>query len=173
MMVNKALELCEQVGILIGSSQESGTLNNPFDYEFRKEQIGRMFGEEIQVGPLEDIFADSAINWGKFVMECAERSFGCHPDLFVSGKEERRLRWFNEDSAIAELYVPKSIDISAARMIQLLIDDDQQTWKAYMDSKLYDQYERLRAGALKSKDKLYTDSMKRIKMRLYVSLIFY
>ena len=31
-MIGKALEICGKVGVLVGSSQESGTANNPFTY---------------------------------------------------------------------------------------------------------------------------------------------
>ena len=31
-IIRKAIELCEQVWIFVGSSQESGTLKNPFSY---------------------------------------------------------------------------------------------------------------------------------------------
>ena len=38
-MVNTALQLCEQVGIFVGSSQEALTSKNPFSYEIREEML--------------------------------------------------------------------------------------------------------------------------------------
>ena len=35
-MIHTALALCDRVGIFVGSSQESGTANNPFSYETRE-----------------------------------------------------------------------------------------------------------------------------------------
>ncbi|MBO4411520.1 MAG: adenylyltransferase/cytidyltransferase family protein, partial [Lachnospiraceae bacterium] len=46
-MIRKALECADQVGILIGSSQESGTRTNPFSYELRAEILKKVFGEQI------------------------------------------------------------------------------------------------------------------------------
>ena len=35
-MMKKALEICDEVTVLIGSSQESGTEKNPFPYKVRE-----------------------------------------------------------------------------------------------------------------------------------------
>lgn len=37
--LNKCLEIAEQVVIAVGSSQESGTENNPWDYKLRKRMV--------------------------------------------------------------------------------------------------------------------------------------
>ena len=43
-VVNKAVQLCERVGIFVGSSQEEGTLKNPFSYEMRKNILRKILG---------------------------------------------------------------------------------------------------------------------------------
>ena len=37
--LNKCLEIAEKVVIAVGSSQESGTENNPWDYKLRKRMV--------------------------------------------------------------------------------------------------------------------------------------
>ena len=54
-MLGKATELCDTVGVLVGSAQESGTLKNPFDYETRERILKTVFGDRIKVYPLADI----------------------------------------------------------------------------------------------------------------------
>ena len=35
-MISRAIALCDRVGIFVGSSQESGTFQNPFSYDLRR-----------------------------------------------------------------------------------------------------------------------------------------
>ena len=48
-MINRAVELCDRVEVLIGSSNESGTSKNPFTYETREEMLKTVFGDSICV----------------------------------------------------------------------------------------------------------------------------
>ena len=42
-MIDKAVALCESVGVFIGSSQESGTAKNPFSYETRERLLKKIY----------------------------------------------------------------------------------------------------------------------------------
>ncbi|MCK5039360.1 MAG: nicotinamide-nucleotide adenylyltransferase [Candidatus Aenigmarchaeota archaeon] len=44
--IQRALDECEKVIIAIGSSQEQGTINNPFSYKQRKKMIQLTLGDE-------------------------------------------------------------------------------------------------------------------------------
>ena len=94
-MVNTALQLCEQVGIFVGSSQEALTSKNPFSYEIREELLHAVFGDAIRVYPLPDIGVGNNSRWGEYVLRNVLERFGMMPDLLVSGKESRRLDWFD------------------------------------------------------------------------------
>lgn len=160
-MVDKACAVCDRVGILVGSSQESGTLKNPFTYEARKAMLQKVFGDRVRIEPLPDIGVGNNGKWGDYVLQNARRYFGKAPDLLVSGKEERRVDWF--DSAmgvsVAELYVPKTIDMSATRMREFFIKNDFERWKQYTPSALWGEYEAMRTAVLAAKDNLFTESM--------------
>lgn len=160
-MIDRAVQLCDRVGIFIGSSQESGTLKNPFSYETREQILRKVFGNQIDIFPLPDIGVGNTAKWGDYVLQNVVKHFGKTPDLLVSGKEERRISWFDSTAgaSIAELYVPKTIDISATQMRSWLIDDDFESWKQYTNSALWDDYPRLRSVVLASKDNLTTDSI--------------
>ena len=160
-MIRKALECADRVGILIGSSQESGTRTNPFSYELRAEILKKVFGEQILVAPLPDIHVGNVPRWGEYVLDTAEHAFKVTPDLFVSGKEGRRESWFSGENGrtMAELTVPKTIEISASELRELLTLGKRKEWRTYVDPKLWPLYPRLREAVLLSRDETETDSI--------------
>lgn len=164
-MVGTALGLCEKVLILIGSSQESLTAKNPFSYEERLGFIRSVFPKEIDSGtlivaPLPDIGVGNVPEWGRYVLSKAVDAIGEYPDLLVSGKEERRISWFDGgDVKIAELYIPKSIDVSATRMREIMISGDIETWKKYTSPALWERFGKLRETVVASQDNTGTDSV--------------
>ena len=160
-MVNTALHLCRQVGVFIGSSQESLTSKNPFSYELREEMLHAVFGDAIRVYPLPDIGVGNNPRWGDYVLQNVEARFSCLPDLLVSGKEARRLDWFDSVAglAISELYIPKSIDISATEMRQFFLADDFESWKKHTNPRLWSKYPELRQIVLASQSRRETDSI--------------
>lgn len=160
-MIKRAVELCERVGIFVGSSNESGTSKNPFSYETREDMLKTAFGDAIYVYPLPDIGVGNNSTWGDYVLKNVVERFGEMPDLLVSGKEVRRVSWFDsvEGASIAELYIPKTIEISATEMRAFLINDDSESWKKYTDPKLWGKYEKLRQEVLLSKANNETHSI--------------
>lgn len=158
-MIDRAIDLCEEVGILIGSSQESGTLKNPLTYEKRCEVIHQIYGDRVKTFPLPDIGVGNVSAWGDYVLENVKNLFGKLPDVMVSGEEDRRTSWLDDNSGIDEVFVPKTIDISASQMIQYLIEDDRASWEKYIDPRLYPMYEELKQIVNVSKDNLDTRSL--------------
>lgn len=160
-MINRAVELCDRVGVFVGSSNESGTSKNPFTFETRAEMLKTVFGDKIRVCPLPDIGVGNNSTWGDYVLKNVVERFSEMPDLLVSGKEARRVSWFDsvEGASIAELYIPKTIDISATQMREFFINNDFDGWKKYTDPKLWGKYEKLRQEVLLSKDNDRTNSI--------------
>ena len=160
-MIQTAIDLCGTVGVFVGSSQESGTCKNPFPYALRVEMLLKLFGDQIRVFPLPDIGVGNTSAWGDYVLEQVKRRFGQLPDLLISGKEARRLDWFDSVSGvrIAELYIPKTIDISASQVRQFLLQDDRTAWQQYVDPRMHPLYDQLRQAVLASKDNTATDSI--------------
>lgn len=160
-MVNKACAVCDRVGVLVGSSQESGTAKNPYSYELRKKMLRQVFGNAVSIHPLPDIGVGNNATWGNYVLQNVRQHFQTAPDLLISGKEARRLDWFDsvQGLTVAELYVPKTIEISATQMRGYLIDDDRESWQRYTPQALWSGYEELRKAVLASKDILETSSM--------------
>jgi cytidyltransferase-like protein len=164
-MIRKSIELCEKTLVFVGSSQESMTWKNPFSYEFRKEIISDVFWEEILddkliIRPLKDIGVGNTSSWGAYVLSCADSECGMFPDLLVTGKEERRVSWFDAEKVeISELYVPKTIDISASEMRENMIQDNRTFWKSYTNPKLWKKYNKMRKIVLESQNNKNTMSV--------------
>lgn len=160
-MISQALKICDRVGIFIGSAQEEGTSKNPFSYEFRKEMLQRVFGDRIEVMPLKDIGVGNNSTWGDYVLDSSVEAFGKIPDLMVSGKEGRRVEWLSSERglAIAELIVPKTIDVSASMMREFLIQDDQTSWQQYAPKAIWDLYQVSREQVLESLEHTETMSL--------------
>lgn len=160
-MINKALAVCEKVGIFVGSSQESGTSKNPFTYETREKTLKTVFGDRVDVFPLPDIGVGNNSKWGDYVLENVKSRYGTSPSLLVSGKETRRIDWFDssEGVTVAELYIPKTIDISATKMREYLINNYFEEWKKYTPKPLWNSFGELREIMLAAKDNDFTQSI--------------
>lgn len=64
----------------------------------------------------------------------------------ISGKEGRRIGWLAGISGegIAELYVPKTVVVSATEMRDRLIAGDFNAWRKNVPRELWDDFEELR-----------------------------
>lgn len=160
-MIDKAIELCEKVGLFVGSSQESGTSKNPFTYETREGILRKIYGDRICVYPLPDIGVGNNSRWGDYVLDHVIERFGRYPDLLISGKEERRIDWFDsvKGLSIAELYIPKTIDISASKMREMFVKNEFDFWKEYCDARLWDSFSEMRRIVLASQENTETASI--------------
>lgn len=157
-VIRKAMNYCNEVGIFVGSAQEAGTAKNPFSYEQRKEYLQLVF-PDAKVFPLVDIGVGNSYKWGAYVIDNVIERFGRKPEVLFSGREERRLYWVDDSMDIAEMYIPKVIDISATKMKEFIIADDKDSWNEYIEPALVPRYEEMRKIILASKDNLFTESV--------------
>ena len=97
--------------------------------------------------------------WGSYVYSAAEAALGTAPELFVTGREERRISWFDDNPAISELYVPKTVDISATQMREFLAAGEVLKWRIFSDSANYHRFDELREAVLRSAGNTDTASM--------------
>jgi len=160
-MIGTALAVCGEVAVFVGSSQESGTNKNPFTYKVREEMLRRIYGKKIKIFPLPDAGLGNCAAWGEYVVENVVKRCGRRPDVTVSGKEERRASWLEGESgeSIAEIYVPKTVAMSATEMRKFFEKDDFGSWKEYTNPALWDMYAELRDVVLSCRDKTETDSI--------------
>ena len=140
---------------------KSGTNKNPFSYGLRKDILLSVFGDKVKVFPLPDLGIGNVPAWGDYVLESVRERFGKYPDILISGKESRRIDWFDnaKELAISELYVPKSIDISASEVREMFIKDDRKEWESHVNPVIHKRYDELREIVLNSHDNLNTESV--------------
>ena len=160
-MIEKALAVCGRVGIFVGSSQESGTEKNPYSYEMRKRMLEAVFPGRLEIRPLPDRGLGNNSLWGQYVLENAQSQFSSLPDLVISGREERRTSWFDEsgEGKMAELIVPKSLDISATALRHMLAEDERLEWQRYTPQALHGMYDEMREKVLASLENTRTESI--------------
>lgn len=154
-IISKALEQAETVAIYIGSSNNTGTSRNPYDYLVRLNMIYGVADyfyfdshKKIYIKPLKDreeIKDDSA--WGKYFLDCIKEDFGAKPDLLVQGADEERNNWFTKEDMVGIDILSVSrdnIDISATKLRQMLIDDKYEEFCKYTPWSVHRNYTFLR-----------------------------
>ncbi len=60
---------------------------------------------------------------------------------------------------MAELYIPKTIEISASQMRGFFVEGDEASYRKYSDPLLWDMFLPLRQEVLASQHKTHTDSI--------------
>lgn len=155
-LVDAAYKLCDRVIILVGSTQESGTLRNPYLPSTRIDVIKAIYGGEtdkLMVKELPDLTNEDDITteWGKYVLNNVKLHIRKAPSLMVYGNDEFRSKWFAPEDVenTAELVLPRSkIPISATKLREALVRDDFAYWSKYVDDKTHSMYDRLRRELL-------------------------
>ena len=130
-IVDKMLEECDEVLIVVGSSQEKGTVKNPFPAWERCEMISDVYSDEsvserVYILTIPDrLTTGNDSGWGDYVMKYLE-NYGYYPNAIYQGNEAERNTWY-ENWAVAiecvsRLDVPISATLIRAAMVERNID---------------------------------------------------
>ena len=92
-IINKALELCDEVIILIGSADKYGTYENPFNYDTRRIIIEEVYKDRVIIAPLNDLGVGNVPKWGDYVIESCKKIKDI-PDLVIYGDEDKCKEWY-------------------------------------------------------------------------------
>jgi len=89
-LIEKMLELCDDVIIAVGSAQESRTDKNPFSYEERKKMLLDVFPDSktLSIIPLADIGAKSKKEWTDYLIKELKKNSLPSPTHYFSGSKE-------------------------------------------------------------------------------------
>ena len=151
-IIDKALELCDSVLVFIGSSDKSGTIDNPFDFDTRKALLEAVYKDKIRIEPLPDLGVGNVPRWGEYVLENASK-FDGFPDCIVHGIEDKCELWFSEDvrKKITFIKVDRGdIKINASTLRQYMYDNEYDKWKEFINPKLHKYYSTLRIQLIKA-----------------------
>ncbi|MEI8232561.1 MAG: adenylyltransferase/cytidyltransferase family protein [bacterium] len=125
--LNKCLELADTVMVGIGSSQESGTENNPWDFETRKKMVESL-KESLKVVAIPDVYDDQ--KWGEQILDVIKNA-NCEPGEVVGvGNNE----WTNRilKSVGIEVYESGLYNRDELEGIKIrkLIKENDPSWKS-------------------------------------------
>ena len=151
-VIEEALKAAKNVLIIVGSSQESRTPNNPFSYEERKVFIQKVFGDKVRICPLKDAGLGNVHAWGNLLVETAEKEVG-QIDCFVLGSEAKNNTWFDEEkrSRIDLLEISRAdIDISSTKIRDFLKNGNEESFKEFIPINLHEEYEFMKDVISKS-----------------------
>lgn len=163
-MIDTALNACEQVLLMVGSSQESMTERNPFTLKTRMDLIRKVYKKEISEGRLllchiDDLTdeTDDSFSWGDFVfskidMWCQHYAISKDVDCLIYGSDKNVLKWYrpellknvshiilnrkDDDISATELREKLSYSFSAGYMID--------SWVKHVPFAIRDEYHRLK-----------------------------
>ena len=96
------LELADSVIVGIGSSQESGTENNPWDFETRKKMIESLptqsglsgVSRKVEIVAIPDVYDDK--KWGELILEIIKQTVCSPVEVVGVGNNDWTNRIFRE-----------------------------------------------------------------------------
>lgn len=121
-IIRKMLKECDQVIIVVGSAQESGTERNPFTFEQRADLITNVFYQYVIAGrmsviPLRDrVNPSNDASWGDYVFQNVWDIIHRVPDVVYEGEENERSTWY-DNLNVEVVHVPRTnIPVSATEL---------------------------------------------------------
>lgn len=151
-LVDTGLLLCDRLLILIGSAQECGTERNPLNINTRTKMLRAIYGDDrdIMIYGLPDLTNESDIRpeWGRFLLENADRYIYKNPDVMIYGNDESRSAWFDKKDLkyTTELIVNRNeLPISATEVRKYMVMDDRKAWMECVNPKLHKMYDEIRS----------------------------
>ena len=150
-IINKALEISDKVLVFIGSSDKSGTIENPFSYELREKLIKKIYGNEIVenkliISPLADLGAGNVTKWGDYLF-CEAEKILRKVDCIVYGEESKCKSWFSEKIKKSVNFIVISRDdikINASTLREYMRKNDFEKWKEFVNKKNWGEFEEMR-----------------------------
>lgn len=151
-LVDTGLMLCDRLLILIGSSQECGTERNPLNINTRTKMLKMVYGDNpnIMIYGLPDLSNENDIRpeWGKYLLENADRYIFKNPEIMIYGNDESRTAWFDKKDLknTTELIINRGeLPISATMLRQYMVEDNRKAWMQHVNPKLHKMYDELRS----------------------------
>lgn len=159
MLIEMSRKISEKTLILIGSSDKSGTLRNPYTADLRQSLINKIYANQndVIIEQLDDLTdeTDITFEWGRYLLKNAEKILGHKPELMIYGKDESRKGWFDSKDVqnISEMVVSRDkIKISATELRECLIKNDFEKWSLYVPNEIHEDFNFLRNELLKIED---------------------
>lgn len=151
-MIDAGRKLCDRMLVIVGSAQECGTERNPLDISTRIKMIKTVYAGEadIMIHSLADLTNEDDIRpeWGRYLLDHADRYIYKAPELMIYGNDESRSKWFAQEDIkdTSELIINRGrIPISATMVRNLMVQDKRKEWMELVDPRLHKMYDEIRA----------------------------
>ena len=137
-IIDRMLNECERVTIVLGSIQEHGTDRNPLNYTTRKKMIQNIYRnkpeyDRLKIIGLFDI--NNPAEWGEYVLDFLNESFPdlIKPDVYYAGSSSDA-HWFKECFANIELVdrTDPSFPFVTGTMVRDMIKFGDNRWKNFI-----------------------------------------
>ena len=138
-ILERALDQCNKVIVVIGSAQESGTPLNPLSAAEREQIIIDSFVNRLDSDSLEKLeflHLNDRENWsndasfGEYVINAIEHTYGITPKVIFEGKEASRNSWFDTiDIDIVQISRNKC-NISGTKLREAIYNGDKLVWES-------------------------------------------
>lgn len=150
-LIDTGLMLCDRLLIFIGSAQECGTERNPLNVNTRTKMLKMIYGDNpnIMIYGLSDLTNENDIRpeWGRYLLDNADRYIYKNPEIMIYGNDESRSGWFSKEDLknTTELIINRAeLPISATMLRQYMVEDNRKAWMELVNPKLHKMYDELR-----------------------------
>jgi hypothetical protein len=110
-----------------------------------------VYGDDpnIMIYGLPDLSNENDIRpeWGRYLLDSAERYIYKNPDVMIYGNDESRSAWFSKEDLknTTELIINRcDLPISATMLRRYMVEDDRKAWMTLVNPKLHKMYDELR-----------------------------
>ncbi len=158
-LIQIGLSICDKLLIFVGSANSKKDIRNPYDVEYRIKLIEKIYKKEIDDGriiirKIDDITNENDLTylWGEHVIAEATKELYSRPECIIYGKDKNIFKCFSKNTVknITEVLVDRDqLMISATKMREFLLNNDEVSWKMYSDEKIHMEYNKLRNELLK------------------------
>ncbi len=159
-LVETGLMLCDRLLIFVGSSQECGTERNPLNINTRTKMIKAVYGDNdnIMIYGLADLTNENDIRpeWGRYLLDNADRYIHKNPEVMIYGNDESRSAWFDKSDLknTTELIINRAeLPVSGTMLREFMFADKRKEWMQWVNPKLHKMYDEIRSELLASKQK--------------------
>lgn len=149
-LINIGLSVCDTLLILVSCANESGTLQNPYDYDYRVKLIKKIYNEEISerkivIAPLDDTDLKKKLSHdlGRHILNESIKILGSIPECIIYGKDKDISKCFDAEDIknISEIIVDREkLNVSATKIREYILNDDISKWKECVNEKIYNEY---------------------------------
>ena len=123
----------------------------------RIKMIREVYGDDsnIMIYALSDLTDENDItpDWGRYLLQNADRYIYKNPDVMIYGNDDSRSGWFDKKDLknTTELIINREeLPISGTMLRALMIQDKRREWMTFVNPKLHKMYDEIRSELMES-----------------------